>query len=128
MPNLLNVGPGPLSVVLISIAMITIIVRTLGELKQWTRPVLSGVPYLQDNKVIEQVTYLRCAYFSMALYGITHVLALILLLGNGQPAWLDNFIIWILLINALVILLWIMHHALFAKEPPRQPLQLPVDE
>lgn len=130
MVNLLTVGPFPLLVVTISIAMIALITNRLNELREWQRPIMAFTlvvrPFRRERTLQVNLTYLKIAYFSMFWYGVTHFLGIgYLILSSTWPS-LGYICIWILWVNGAFVGAWIFHHAAFAKEQIIRPAPIPV--
>ena len=125
MPSLIEVSPAPLVIVVVSLAVVTLIVREVDTLKAWSSfpiiPLWRIFGFLRSG-----ITFIRLAYLTIIFCAISAFLSLVFLITGGHPTWLDELVVLLLLgIHALLIL-WAIYYACMKWEPIIPPKELHV--
>jgi len=133
LPSLLDVSPAPLVIVAIAVAMVAMIMREWETLTEWAKiPIWWWVfRILPRWRIVlfftSRITPLRLSHLSIIGYTVIAFLSLTFLATGGQPSWLDDLVVLILLALQALFIAWTIYLACIRIEPIIPPKELPVE-
>ncbi len=129
MLSLLEVSPATLVIVAISVAMIAMIVREWQTLQEWAKiPIWWFLPKWRIVLFFtSRITPLRLAHLAIIGYTMIAFFSLVFIATGGQPSWLDNLVVLLLIVLQVLFMAWAVWFACLRIEPIILIKELPIE-